>query len=100
MGEWTGRRKPDLIAERPEEYAAWRAGTFTPANGETWGAFRGRVAEGVHDWMSRTEGDLLVVAHGGVVRAACHEFLDLPRRASSPSRRGRRPSCISRGAAA
>ena len=41
-------------------------------------AFRGRVADGVHDWMSRTEGDLLIVAHGGVIRAVCHEFLDLP----------------------
>jgi len=78
MGEWTGRCKPDLIAERPDDYAAWRAGRFTPERGETWGVFRGRVAEGVRDWMARTEGDLLVVAHGGVIRAACHEFLDLP----------------------
>lgn len=78
MGAWTGKRKPDLIAAHPEDYVAWRAGTFTPENGETWGIFRKRVAEGVRDWMSRTEGDLLVVAHGGVIRAACHEFLDLP----------------------
>ena len=78
MGEWTGRCKPDLIAERPDDYAAWRAGTFTPARGETWGVFRARVADGVRDWMARTDGDLLVVAHGGVIRAACHEFLDLP----------------------
>ena len=34
MGEWTGRCKPDLIAERPEDYAAWRAGRFTPDRGE------------------------------------------------------------------
>jgi probable phosphoglycerate mutase len=81
MGEWTGRRKPDLICERPEDYTAWRAGTFTPERGETWCDFRCRVGDGVRDWMSRTHGDLLVVAHGGVIRAVCHEFLGL-----SPSR--------------
>src|SRR5690606_12948351 len=33
MGEWTGLRKPDLIADHPEDYVAWRAGTFTPTRG-------------------------------------------------------------------
>ncbi len=35
MGEWTGRRKPDLIAGQADNYHAWRAGTFTPARAET-----------------------------------------------------------------
>lgn len=78
MGEWTGRTKHDLISKQPEDYAAWRAGTFTPARGETWRSFRARVADGIRDWLRRTEGDLLAVVHGGVVRAACDEFLGLP----------------------
>ncbi|NRP74600.1 Adenosylcobalamin/alpha-ribazole phosphatase [Ensifer psoraleae] len=78
MGDWTGRRKPELIAERPEEYAAWRAGTFTPARAESWSAFRQRVADSIREWIANTEGDLLAVVHGGVIRAVCHEFLDLP----------------------
>ncbi len=78
MGEWTGRIKSDLIAERADDYHAWRAGTFTPARAETWSAFRERISAGIRDWMSRGEGDILAVVHGGVIRAACHEFLGLP----------------------
>jgi broad specificity phosphatase PhoE len=56
MGEWTGRRKRDLIAEQPERYRAWRAGTFTPDNGETWGDFRARVAAGSGTGCTRRRG--------------------------------------------
>src|SRR5690348_4865753 len=34
MGDWTGRIKPELEAERRDDYLAWRAGTFTPENAE------------------------------------------------------------------
>jgi probable phosphoglycerate mutase len=78
MGEWTGRTKQDLVNDHPRDYAAWRAGTFTPARGETWQSFRARVADGIRDWLGRTRGDLLAVVHGGVIRAACDEFLGLP----------------------
>lgn len=78
MGEWTGRTKLDLIRDHPEDYSAWRAGSFTPPRGETWQMFRARVAESIRDWLRRTEGDLLAIVHGGVIRAACHEFLGLP----------------------
>ncbi|MBN9347282.1 MAG: histidine phosphatase family protein [Devosia sp.] len=78
MGEWTGRIKSDLIAGHAEDYHAWRAGTFTPPRAETWTAFRDRIAAGIRDWMGRGEGDILAIVHGGVIRAACHEFLGLP----------------------
>ena len=78
MGEWTGRMKQDLIREHPENYFAWRAGTFTPEKAETWQEFRARVADGIRDWLQRTGGDVLAVVHGGVIRAACDEFLGLP----------------------
>lgn len=78
MGDWTGRSKPDLIANNAEEYVSWRAGRFTPENGENWDGFRSRVAEGVRHWLSQAEGDVLAVVHSGVIRAACAEFLGIP----------------------
>ncbi len=78
MGEWTGHIKADLIAQQPENYFAWRAGTFTPAGGETWVTFRARIAAGIRHWLGNGAGDILAVVHGGVIRAACHEFLGLP----------------------
>ncbi|TIT03000.1 MAG: histidine phosphatase family protein [Mesorhizobium sp.] len=78
MGEWTGRTRSELLADHSCEYLAWRAGAYTPIKGETWSAFRARVAAGLRDWLAWAAGDVLAVVHEGVVRAACHEFLDLP----------------------
>lgn len=78
MGDWTGRTKPDLIANHADDYGAWRAGRFTPQNGEGWDGFRARVAEGIRHWLSLAEGDVLAVVHSGVIRAACAEFLGIP----------------------
>lgn len=78
MGDWTGQRKPDLIANSPKEYWAWRAGNWHPSGGEPWQAFVNRVVAGLHVWLNRAEGDLLAVVHSGVIRAALTAFLDLP----------------------
>jgi probable phosphoglycerate mutase len=77
MGDWTGRTKPDLIARNGDQYHLWRAGEFTPQNGEGWLEFKSRVAAGMRDWLSKAQGDVLAVVHSGVVRAACSEFLGL-----------------------
>ncbi len=77
MGDWTGRTKPELLAAQPEQYRAWRAGRYYPENGETLEDFRARIAEGLRDWLDRTDGDLLAVVHSGVVRAALSAFLGL-----------------------
>ncbi|HEY9536092.1 MAG TPA: histidine phosphatase family protein [Kiloniellaceae bacterium] len=78
MGCWTGRTKPELIAAHADLYHAWRAGEYTPEGGETWEAFRARVAEGLRHWLAAGQGDLLAVVHGGVIRAALHAFVGLP----------------------
>lgn len=78
MGIWTGRTKPDLIAENADLYHAWRAGEHTPEGSEPWDVFRARVAEGLRDWLASGEGDLLAVVHGGVTRAAMDAFVGLP----------------------
>lgn len=77
MGEWTGRRKPDLIAEHFEDYWAWRAGDYHPAGGESWQEFESRVVTGLRDWLDRTDGDVLAVVHSGVIRVALSAFLGL-----------------------
>ncbi|CAN7684839.1 histidine phosphatase family protein [Aminobacter aminovorans] len=78
MGNWTGRIKHELEAERPHEYLAWRAGTFTPDRGEPWAEFCARIVEGLRDCLRTCSGDTLAIVHGGVIRAACHAFLGLP----------------------
>jgi probable phosphoglycerate mutase len=77
MGEWTGRIKTEVEAERPDDYRAWRAGAFTPKNGEGWPAFRSRVVEGLLDSLGENGANTLAVVHGGVIRAACDAFLGL-----------------------
>lgn len=77
MGEWTGERKGDLIATQPQLYRDWRAGRYTPAGGESWDAFVLRIRTGLTDLVYQGTGDLLVIVHSGVVRAACFSFLGL-----------------------
>lgn len=78
MGAWTGRAKPELIAQEGVAYAAWRAGTHVPIGGEAWVDFRARVVDGLRDWVGRSNGDVLAVVHSGVVRAALSGFLNIP----------------------
>lgn len=77
MGVWTGRRKPELIAEHPDDYWAWRAGTFYPDGGESWQQFEDRVSGGLRDWLKKADGDVLAVVHSGVIRAAMVAFFGL-----------------------
>lgn len=84
MGEWSGRRKPDLIAECPDKYWAWRAGTYQPKGGEAWHEFESRIVAGLRDWLDRSEGDVLAVVHSGVIRAAMAAFLKIPQDSMMP----------------
>ncbi len=77
MGVWTGQCKPDLISTQGDLYNAWRAGTFTPEGGEQWDAFLHRIETALNAWIKAGDGDLLAVAHSGVIRAACIVFLNL-----------------------
>jgi probable phosphoglycerate mutase len=78
MGEWTGRTKAELVLQQPDNYHAWRAGSFTPAHAESWAVFRARIAEGLRHYLHHADRDVLAVVHGGVIRAALHEFIGLP----------------------
>jgi glucosyl-3-phosphoglycerate phosphatase len=61
MGPWAGFTVDELD---PESVAAWRRGEHYPA--ETWAQFQARVAGAVDELRGD---DVLVVTHGGCIRA-------------------------------
>jgi broad specificity phosphatase PhoE len=76
VGDWTGLQIADIIAAEPEAYRGWRAGTFAPPGGEHWQDFSQRVSRAVLA-ESETAERLLVVCHGGVIRALLQALLGL-----------------------
>ncbi|MFB9950604.1 histidine phosphatase family protein [Rhizobium puerariae] len=77
VGVWTGIEIAHLMDETPEAYADWRAGTFVPENGESWGDFRTRIATATEKALSAPAKTVLIVCHGGVIRAVLDEALGL-----------------------
>lgn len=77
VGRWTGLPIAALKAEDLEAYRGWRAGTVTPPGGEVWADFRVRTCAAVLGLADGGVSTLLIVAHGGVVRALLDGFLDL-----------------------
>ncbi len=76
VGDWAGQRVEDLISADANGYRGWRAGRHTPPNGEAWPAFARRVV-GAIEAAAVGVRCLLVVTHGGVIRAALQAYLDL-----------------------
>lgn len=76
LGAWTGRTREALIAVGDGDYAAWRAGRYTPPGSEPLPEMRERVAEALDDLRSHER--VLVVTHGGPIRAACTLLVGLP----------------------
>jgi broad specificity phosphatase PhoE len=76
LGDWTGKYVSDLIAASNSDYVAWREGQFTPPNAEPWTALCQRVQAALEALSSQRE-VILVVTHGGPIRAACSRFLGL-----------------------
>lgn len=88
MGEWSGRKKQELIDENPELYHAWRRGDYTPKGGENWHQFCQRVSETLTKWVKESNEDVLAVVHSGVIRAACHSFVSLSANHLLPATQG------------
>ena len=81
VGSWEGRPVANLLAEDERAYRDWRSGRHTPAGGEPWAGFCERVfnAFNEHAQTARVrECDLVLVCHGGVVRAILYTLLGLP----------------------
>jgi broad specificity phosphatase PhoE len=84
LGEWTGRWIEEIEASEKGAYREWRLGSYTPPRGEGWEAFRERVGEAINEIVARSEGDIVIVTHEGVVRAACDLLVGLAPSSLSP----------------
>lgn len=80
LGDWTGRTREELVAVGDGGYAAWRAGRLTPPRAEPLELLRARVAQavaGLVDGDGAEVDTVVVVTHGGPIRAACDELVGL-----------------------
>lgn len=84
LGEWEGRVPADI----GPAYAEWRAGRLVPPGGEPAAALRARIEGAVSD-AARSDGPVLVVTHGGTIRAVLARYVgltaDLIQPVSAPS---------------
>lgn len=76
VGDWTGKAIADIIADDAEGYRSWRAGSFAPPGGEIWQDFADRTHQVTLSAFAKAD-RLLVVCHGGVIRALLHTLLGL-----------------------
>jgi len=80
IGDWAGHTLDELD---PAEVAAWQRGELAPPNAETFADLQARVAQAVDELRGE---DVIVVAHGGCVRAATAHLTGAdPRRLAPPA---------------
>lgn len=77
VGDWTGRTIDDIRAEDESAYQSWRAGTSAPPGGEVWSDFVDRVSGVIEEERRAPCENLLVVCHGGVIRALLQRYVGL-----------------------
>lgn len=77
VGSWGGRSIAELGALEGEVYAKWRQGVFTPPGGESWPDFTNRIRTALMAVVATGHEKILVVAHGGVIRAAVEILLNV-----------------------
>lgn len=78
LGQWEGCQIADICAEDAEAYRQWRAGAYAPPEAEPWVDFRGRVDAVLRRAFAAPSDVVLLVCHGGVIRAALDAALGLP----------------------
>lgn len=73
LGQWEGKLSAQIRIESAHNYAAWRAGRFTPPEGESFTSLTQRVVAAVGDAVTiatKVAADsVLIVTHGGPIRA-------------------------------
>jgi len=78
LGQWEGLRTAEVAERFPEAWASW---TDEPnwdlvAGGEGSAAFEARVSLALDRLFERhSQGDVLVVTHGGVIQVALHQVV-------------------------
>jgi broad specificity phosphatase PhoE len=70
VGSWSGLTRAEAEERYPEQYARWLQGAEGWDDGETYGQLGERVVRAMHRIAKTHEGErVLVVAHGGTIRA-------------------------------
>lgn len=77
VGSWTGEDIARLKEVAPNDYHGWRAGRFVPLGAEGWETFRERVGGELERLAALEARTILLVCHGGVIRAALDHALGL-----------------------
>ena len=89
LGDWEGLHTDELAQRFPEAWDAW---TREPSwdvvpRGEGASAFEARVASALeHLFESHSQGDAIVVTHGGVIQIALHSVVGRPSHGLFPFR--------------
>ena len=80
FGRFEGMTDAEIKADSPEWHADWKAGAVAGyPDGDDIARFRERCAAAVRRFVVRhPEGDLLFIAHKGVINAAIHGLCGLP----------------------
>ena len=80
FGSWESRTLHEIEAHSPEEFRRWRDDPFTsvPAGGELFSDVLPRVTAVLDEIRSLEESRVVVVSHGGIIRAALVALLGLP----------------------
>lgn len=81
FGQWEGKNKNQLKAERPEEFAAFYRDPVrnTPKDAEPVCDFHSRITLAVDDVLTTHAGKrILIVAHAGVIRATLVHAINAP----------------------
>ncbi len=81
FGDWDGRSFVELQAENPELFTnVWRQPhKYHPPNGETFQQFSSRITQAWRQLLEQYAGQhLLLICHGGVIRALLGEVLQIP----------------------
>ncbi len=89
VGSWEGRAIAQLVHENEANYKAWRAGRFTPPDGEAWDAFCARTTAALLEHAATAaaqDAALLLVCHGGVIRSILDHLLALPPERFEPAK--------------
>ena len=79
FGVWEGALVSDIRKNNKEALDAWhRDGFFSiPENAETWEQIYSRVCKAVNICLQREDERIIIVAHGGIIRALMIDLLQL-----------------------
>lgn len=79
LGSWEGLNRAEVEARFPDEFAAWRSGRqANPGNGERAAEVAARSAALVDELVETAAGTVVLVGHGGSLKALTCRLLELP----------------------